>query len=155
MDSIQSIRTKILLLFRYLPMYVVSFVGFLGGATANIGLLSLFLGHLFIVPVVTFIIRLLPLPYRVPWSDTGTLIPVNPNKISEVDQPTIITYWMAHMVFFFTYVLLNTWNIYKMPADASASEWLVTNRKTKAMTILVLSVLIFLVFECQMFEHNQ
>ena len=147
MESIlQTTRTKLVLLFRYLPLFLITFIGFLAGALGNIGLLSLFVGHCSVVPIATFIIRLLPLPFRVPWSDVGNLLPEHPNQISTVDQPTIITYWMAHMVFFFTYIVLNAWNIYSMPADPDASKWMVTNRKTKVMTVMVLSILIFVAF---------
>jgi len=50
---------------------------------------------------------------------------------------------MGHTVFFFTYVFLNALALYRLPADPDASDWMVTNRKTKLITILAVLCIVF------------
>ena len=144
MEALHSVRTKLILAVRYFPILLVAFVAFLAGAFSNVAIVSLLLGQVVIVPVVTFFIRLLPLPFHVPWSDVGNLFPSHPTQITHTSQPTITTYWMGQTVFFFTYVFLNALGIYSMPSDPNASDWMVNNRKTKLITVLGVLCAVFL-----------
>jgi len=51
---------------------------------------------------------------------------------------------MSHIVFFFTYFFLNALAIYQLPADPDASTWMVTNRKTKLITIMAVLCIVFI-----------
>jgi hypothetical protein len=54
MEQVEGIRSTVADIFLTLPLLLIGFIFFLGTMTSNIGLLYLFLGHLLIVPALSF-----------------------------------------------------------------------------------------------------
>lgn len=54
MEQVEGIRSTVADIFLTLPLLLIGFIFFLGTMTSNIGLLYLFLGHLVIVPALSF-----------------------------------------------------------------------------------------------------
>lgn len=143
---LQSIRTTILMAFRTLPLILVSFVGFLGLGLGNIGLFILFVGQVLIVPLATALVQTLTGMLQPPINENGSLFFVKSSNVallvpdSSFDSPfqnVAPSYWMAQVIFFAAYMLANAVAILNMPANSKLDPILISNRKSKAMTIIV------------------
>ena len=143
---LQSIRTTILMAFRTLPLILVSFVGFLGLGLGNIGLFMLFVGQVLIVPLATALVQTLAGMAQPPINENGSLFFVKSSNVallvpdSSFDSPfqnVAPSYWMAQVIFFAAYMLSNAVAILNMPANSKLDPILISNRKSKAMTIIV------------------
>lgn len=131
-----------------LPLVIIGIVLFLATTLGNIGLIMLALGHIFLVPFITFFANLLheyffkDSPYfKVPSTDLCQLIP----SIAPTTAQTFVgpSYWMAHVVFFFTFLITNASTLYAKEAPANADPNKVENRKAQTMTAIILSVVTF------------
>ena len=143
---LQSIRTTILMAFRTLPLILVSFVGFLGLGLGNIGLFILFVGQVLIVPLATAIVQMIAGIAQPPINANGSIFFVKSSNVgllvpdSSFDSPfqnVAPSYWMAQVMFFAAYMLSNAVAILNIPVDSKLDPILVSNRKSKAMTIIV------------------
>jgi hypothetical protein len=59
---------------------------------------------------------------------TGAMVPVAPS------------FWMAHVIFFITYLLSNARGVYELKPNKKISDFYYENRKAKALTIMILSI---------------
>lgn len=143
---LQSIRTTILMAFRTLPLILVSFVGFLGLGLGNIGLFILFVGQVLIVPIATALVQTLAGMAQPPINADGSLFFVRSSNVgllvpdSSFESPfqnVAPSYWMAQVMFFASYMLANAVAILNMPVNSKLDPILISNRKSKAMTIIV------------------
>jgi len=152
-----TLRTSLLLAFRSLPLLLIGFIGFLAFGLGNTSLFILLAGQMFAVPALTEILHWLT-------SKTPSLSLLMSNSISElvpsaVGNPVNVfpSYWMAHISFFFGYLLSNAVSIYLQKPDlsiiqgassdavkASINEKLKA-RKEKAMTLMMTTVLFYIV----------
>jgi hypothetical protein len=132
--------------FRTLPLILVSFVGFLGLGLGNIGLFILFVGQVLIVPLATALVQTLTGMLQPPINENGSLFFVKSSNVallvpdSSFDSPfqnVAPSYWMAQVIFFAAYMLANAVAILNMPANSKLDPILISNRKSKAMTIIV------------------
>jgi hypothetical protein len=151
MPLLASLRDLLHKSFLALPLLLAGFSLFMGLTQGNMGLLILFLGMATIVPFSTALFNLLwefifgasPL-FSVPYSDVCQLILSAPHG----NIPTLFvapSYWMALMSFFFGYLITNASAIYGMKADASADPSKVENRKSQALTGIIVSSIVFAV----------
>ena len=131
-----------------LPLVITGIVLFLATTLGNIGLIMLALGHVFLVPFITFFANLLheyffkDSPYfKVTSSDLCQLIPSIPPATAQTFVGP--SYWMAHVVFFFTFLITNASVLYAKEAPANADPNKVENRKAQTMTAIILSVVTF------------
>jgi hypothetical protein len=150
MPLLATIRSTILLAFKDLPLLLISFIGFLAIGLGNLSLFMLFLGHAMVVPLVTSGIQAasgtsgqLVVP-----NDASQLVPNDPSTGSAygIRASVMPTYWMAHVSFFFGYILMNAIDIYNLPADNRAADWMVVSRKTRAATLIASTVVMFALF---------
>ncbi len=148
MEWLLTIRRYILAGFLALPMLLISFLGFISLGLGNIGLFLLFLGHTIAVPIATALLNLSaqklgkatsPTDERFfSMSERAKLIPSS----SDVDHVGIVpSYWMAHITFFFSYLLTNAVKVYRLPQDVGVDTWRYENRKRKATALIITSVL--------------
>jgi hypothetical protein len=136
-----SARSSILSGFRALPLILVSFIGFLAVGIGNMGLFMLFIGHILIIPIIYITNTLcskLPAPVH---SRVGMLVPSATS--TEIYDPVHPSFWMAHILFFFGYLLMNAGILYgNQKGDAKIDAKFVNKRKSKARSILIFSIVL-------------
>ena len=145
--------------FLSLPLLLIGWSLFMGALQGNIGLLVLFLGHLVIVPltclisntILEFTIKKLDSPastalsfIQVNNSDVCNLVPGK----TDYGVPFLNvapSLWMAHILFFASFLLSNASAVYAMKPAEKADPEKVERRKTQAMLSMVLTGVIFAV----------
>ena len=141
---LKSIRTSILMGLKTLPLILISFIGFMAAGLANSGLFILFVGQIIVVPLAVFISHKLfglvagditRSPFFVRLTSVSLLVPSSTS--SDLFQNVAPSYWMAQIIFLFTYAITNAVEIYNLPEDKRLDKSLIANRKTKAITIIV------------------
>jgi hypothetical protein len=119
MSVLAAVRKTILLAFASLPLLLISFVGFLAIGLGNMSLFLLFIGHAILVPAITLFIHsfitkssgVLVTP-----NDAASLVPLMTSTGQQYKpMNTRPTYWMAHMAFFFGYLITNAILIISAP----------------------------------------
>lgn len=142
MDVLQTVRKSVILFFLGFPLIMISLVGFLAVSLGNMGMLFLFIGQAFVVPIATTILHMLTYFAPDAWSkvtpsDIAQLVPSDPVSASQMVN-VAPSYWVAQVVFFCAYVLSNAIQIYKLEVadDSPDQQWRVENRKARAKMIL-------------------
>ena len=155
MDIFEEVRKGSMLFLLSLPIVLMNILAFFTIAFGNLGMLSLFFGHAIFVPLLVFILRIFTYmlttvkPGLKSWvyvgsSDIGQLVP---SAVIREEQFNVApSYWVAHVVFFFSYLFSNALDIYNLPpaSEAATEEWRVENRKARATMIMTFSVGILL-----------
>ena len=151
MPILSTIRETILLAFKSLPLLLISFIGFLAIGLGNISLFILFIGHAIIVPVATELVHYGTRGSNfVATNEIAQLVPMVPTTGASYTSPTNIfpSYWMAHLSFFFGYILTNAITIYTgygLPSKAKAApNWAVEARVTQGITLIATTVILWL-----------
>lgn len=148
MSLLATVRTTILLAFKALPLLLISFIGFLAFGLGNISLFMLFIGHALAVPITTELLHFgtKSRGELVVANDVATLVPLSPTSGTSYNTPVNVlpSYWMAHISFFFGYILMNAISIYLMAPEKRAADWMIISRKTRAVTLIVSTVVLFL-----------
>jgi len=150
MSLLATIRSTILLAFKALPLLLISFIGFLAIGLGNLSLFVLFLGHSVIVPVVVEIMHKATSSSTLDvGGDISQLVPLVPTTGASYGGlvSNFPSYWMAHICFFFGYLLTNAITIYTgyglPPTAANAPDWAVEARKTRAATLITTTVILW------------
>jgi hypothetical protein len=155
MSLLVTLRTSLLLAFKSLPLLLISFIIFLAFGLGNISLFILLIGHVVIVPSITELFHLLS-------SNSPDIALLNSDDISQlvptpagsVTTPVNVfpSYWMAHMSFFFGYLLSNAVSMYRQEPDLSIIQGAssdavkksinakIAARKEKALTLIISTV---------------
>jgi hypothetical protein len=159
MSFTKNLRILIQQSFLSLPLLFIGWSLFLGGLQGNIGLLVLFLGQLTVVPLATTLSNVF-LEFLVKKID-GSLGTMSYIQTHNVDVCNLIpgstdyttpfvgvapSYWMAHIVFFFSFLLSNAYSVYMMKAPENADQEKVDRRKSQALLSILLSTVLFFVF---------
>ena len=158
MPVLATIRSTILLAFKYLPLLLISFVGFLAIGLGNVSLFMLFIGHAVAVPAVTEVMHLINNGGNTLMSmnDVSQLVPLMPASGDSYGTAVNIYpgYWMAQISFFFGYLIMNAIDILQMKTDLSviknakskdALNMKIQSRKDKASILLANLIFFFLV----------
>lgn len=140
----------LLLAFKSLPLLLVGFIGFLAIGLGNMGLFMLFIGHAVIVPILTEGVHLATggQPGNITdKNDIAQLVALVPSSGESYTAPVNVvpSYWMAHMSFFFAYILTNAVVIYTAVPSKTASVDAVSSRKSRAATLIATSVILLVV----------
>jgi hypothetical protein len=150
MDTVlESVRTTILMAFRTFPLIIISFIAFLAVGLGNLGLFVLFVGHALMVPIAVAITQLLTdfifkrqnMPsylYEVEASHVALLVPTGTYANTRVNVAP--SYWMAQTLFLFGYLIANAVSILYIPTDSRLDPILISNRKSRAKTIIITSL---------------
>ncbi len=149
MNPLQAVRSTLLLAFMGLPMLIISFVAFLAVGLGNLSFFVLLLGHILVVPTAAggshalfdlIYKKRIDAPVYVPASDVGMLVP-SATRL-EYQQNVAPSWWMAHVVFFMSYLLTNAISVYSLAPEPKASDWMIENRKAKAASIIAVLLLV-------------
>lgn len=141
---LKSIRTGILLGVKTLPLILISFIGFMAAGLANAGLFILFIGQITVLPLAVAMSQAFfgmiagdqtTSPFHVRLTNVSLIVPSS--TTTDLYQNVAPSYWMAQMIFFFSYAITNAAEIYKLPEDKRLEKSLIENRKTKAVSIIV------------------
>jgi len=151
-----SVRNTLIQAFMSFPYIMIWFIGFLAMGLGNLGLFILFLGHTLVLPLAVFLVHMLigwkapamddTSPFFVPAQIEGkSKAQVVPSHIgSERFINVSPSYWMAHTLFLFGYMLGNTISILSIPNNPKVDKILQANRKGRARMVLT-TILFFTV----------
>jgi hypothetical protein len=136
MDVFIRMRAGLLVGFLALPIILIGFTAFQALTLGNIGLFVLFLGQITIVPAFQMLFQsFLNKTNPKPASDLNLLVPSTANTAIVGANPS---WWLAHVSFYFGYLITNASWIVNMAPASGASEATVKARKSRAITILVI-----------------
>lgn len=153
MSFFKTLRQLLLQSFLSLPLLLIGWSLFLGSLQGNIGLLVLFLGHFFAVPLTVllentffeFIIKKLTGDpnywfsfVQVNNSDVCNLIPGK----TDYALPFVgvaPSLWVSQVLFFFSFLLSNAYGVYTMEPTPNADQEKVDRRKTQALISMIIS----------------
>lgn len=140
-------RMLLLLAFKSLPLLLIGYIGFLAIGLGNMGLFMLFIGHAVAVPTLTELIHLATgnsASNLTTYNESAQLVPIKPTDGTSFTGPANVvpSYWMAHIAFFFGYILMNAAMIYVAKPDKTASPNAVASRKSRAATLIATSVIL-------------
>ncbi len=148
----QTLRGMLEGSFRALPVLIFGWAFFVGSTTGNIGLLVLALGHATVAPLATWILHTLASltgPWKVnfmlPASSTCNILPGSAALPGD-SVYSIPSYWLAHVVFFFGFLLSNAMAVGNMPAAENAPADKVERRKSQALLVQVFGWAILAIF---------
>jgi hypothetical protein len=147
MELPELIRRSLILFFLGFPLVMISFLGFVSLALGSKGTAFFLVGQAVIVPVATFLVHILTnfLPgTKVPASDVNRLVPSFPT--SSPFQNVAPSYWMAHVSFFFAYILTNALEVHGLDPVSRETDYKmrVENRKTRTSMIIATTVVVYL-----------
>lgn len=159
MSFAKNLRILIQQSFLSLPLLLIGWSLFLGSLQGNIGLLVLFLGHLTVVPLTTLLSNTL-FEFIFKKMDTGTGSLLSYIQAANTDVCNLVpgkteyalpflgvapSLWMAHILFFFSFLLANGYSVYQMkPADTADPEK-VERRKSQALLSMILTGVLLVV----------
>jgi hypothetical protein len=146
--------------FTALPIIFIIITSFFAATTANVGMMILLLGQILAVPFVQialtqirglgFIQRTFNLGPPMTYSNASRLCSLSPVDVQADQIVPPVSYWLAHVVFFGTYVLSNAMTVfYTDPETKGADPIKVENRKVQAMTAfgITLGMLLFFIYQ--------
>jgi hypothetical protein len=137
--------------FLALPIILITITGFLGTATCNLGMLILFLAQVFVVPGVQFILNFIrnrnlfdylfggKLPF---YASSTRLCALSPVDADDDIQMPFISYWLAQVVFFTSFVISNGVALYTLEPAKGADPMKTENRKAQALTAIILTAVL-------------
>jgi hypothetical protein len=144
--------------FRTFPLIIISFIAFLAMGLGNLGLFVLFIGQAIILPLATVLMhmgveavektdRTL---YHVQSSHVSLLVPTSIYEPGHVNVTP--SYWMAQVIFLFSYIITNAVSVLNLPDDKKIDPILISNRKSRAKTIIITSI--FFAFVLTYLRYN-
>lgn len=157
------IKTTLLSAFLALPIILITISAFFTVSTANPGMMILFLGQIIAVPIVQtglaylrgmgFIQHFLGLGPPVRY-ESNKLCSLSPVDVKEDQLMPPVSYWMAHVIFFGTYVLSNALSVYAAkPEVEKVDETKLENRKSQSMSALGITWFIIMFFIYQHYNY--
>ncbi len=148
MGVVQTVKGLLYGGFVSLPMVLIGIVLFLATTLGNLGLIMLTLGNVFLVPFIVFFANMLHEYFfpnsaylKVPNSDVCQLIPSFTTTPAQIFVGP--SYWMAHVTFFFTFLITNAAKLYTKQPSSGADPNKVENRKAQTLTAIVLTTVTF------------
>lgn len=142
--------------FLALPIVLIIVTGFFATATANVGMMILFLGQILAVPIVqgaltffrglAFFEGFKSLGPRLTYGAVDHRCSLSPVDVKDDQAVPPISYWMAQLIFFGTYVLSNAMTVYTADAETKDPDPIkVTNRKAQSLTAFIITALLVIV----------
>jgi hypothetical protein len=134
------------LFFAGLPLILLMFSGFMALALLNTGFITLFTGQLIVVPISVMVLHLFT-QFIFPLQPPSDLLHLVPSEIDPSKVNIVPSYWMAHVVFFFSYVFSNAYMIYTDDkGSVSDSDPKKMHRKLRTLAVMVATAAILLTF---------
>lgn len=111
------------------------------------GLFILFLGQL-LLSGTTFLFHLLEIPITHFMPFLEPYLTVNTDRAALLQNlpstgPVNVfpSYWMVHVLFFLSYLMANAVDVYVKDPDSNASDWQISNRRSKAVAVIIVVTL--------------
>ena len=146
-STVVKIREFIIHGFRILPIVLGSFAFIIGVGHANMAYFFLFVGIALIVPIVNmFSNQLFGWLFSLGVPEALYVIKASPTGGCSVfgefaNTGDTVSYWLAALVFFVSYMFINAYNLYNRPAQLNAPENKVDARKTQAAMAMAIILL--------------
>ncbi len=148
MAAYMKIIQSLYLFFAGLPLILTMFSGFMALSLLNVGFVTLFACQIIIVPICVMLLHVIT-DLIFPLQKNSDLLHLVPSEIHTKDINITPSYWMSHVVFFFSYVFVNAYTIYNdtssQVADNDAKK---EHRKIRTFAIMIASALILFLFIC-------
>lgn len=143
MNLLSTIKNSLMLFFLGLPLILINIISFLGIGLGNAGLLFLSIGQLIVVPLLVMILHLFTniIPDKMNHSDVGQLVPSYPLTSDKLN--VYPSFWMAHFVFFFTYIYFNAREIYYLEPISQDIGYAAKIEARKTRMNLIIGFLMF------------
>jgi hypothetical protein len=134
MSILDTLRVGLLLVFKYLPILLITFILFLSFGLGNTSLFLLLLGQCFFVPILTELAHMLPVEDEIAGNNINEIAQLISTPPGTKPIPTNVfpSYWMAHMSFFFGYIFSNAVSMYTKKPDLSVIQG-ANSEKAKAI----------------------
>lgn len=149
--------------FLALPIILITISAFFTVTTANPGMMILFLGQVIALPIVQIVLSFLRgLSFIQYYLGLGAPVNYENNKLCSLSPVDVkpdqlmppISYWMAHVIFFGSYVLSNAMTIYgATPEVSKVDETKLENRKSQTLTAFIITLLIIVFFIYQHYMY--
>jgi len=146
--------------FMALPIILITISAFFATTTANPGMMILLLGQIIGIPLVQTVLGFLRgLSFVRYYLNLGPPQSYENNKLCSLSPVDVkgdqimppVSYWLAHVIFFGTYVASNAMTVYQTDPEVNSPDPIkVENRKTQAMTAFVIT---FLIIGFAIFQH--
>ena len=157
-------KNTIISAFLALPIVLISITAFFATSTANPGMMILLLGQIIAIPLVqtalgflrgiSLIQYYLKLGPPIKYDTYNKLCSLSPVDVKGDQLVPPVSYWIAHVVFFATYVLSNAMTIYTTDPEVNNPDPIkVENRKSQVLTAFVITLGIFLFFIYQHYNY--
>ena len=145
MNLLDLTKKSLIMFFLALPLVLINIVFFLGIGLGNAGLLFLNVGQIALVPIAVTILHIITnlIPDRVYHSDIGQLVPSVPISSMSEKLNVYPSYWMAHFVFFCSYIFFNALELYNMPPISQETTYATKIQMRKARTGLIMGFILF------------
>lgn len=160
MSVLSTLRTSLLLAFKSLPLLLIGFIIFLAFGLGNTSLFILLSGQALIVPLITEFLHYIsnnsPNIALLTSNDVSQLVPTALGSVT-THVNVFPSYWMAHIAFFFGYLLSNALSMYQQKTELSIIQGAssdavkisinlkIAARKEKALTLIASTVAFFVI----------
>jgi len=144
MKIIQSLY----LFFAGLPLILTMFSGFMALSLLNVGFVVLFVCQVIIIPICVIFLHFIT-DLIFPLQKNSDLLQLVPSEIYTKDINIVPSYWMSHVVFFFSYIFVNAYTIFNDTSSQVAEDDVrKEHRKIRTFAIMVASAIILLLSIC-------
>ncbi len=150
--------------FMALPIILITITAFFSTTTANPGMMILLLGQIIAIPIVQTVLGFLRgLTFVRYYLNLGPPQNYENNKLCSLSPVDVkgdqimppVSYWLAHVIFFGSYVGSNAMSIYTNDPEVKSPDPIkVENRKTQAMTAFVVTLAFILFAIGQHYYHT-
>lgn len=136
-----------------LPILIFGWSLFVGSTTGNIGLLVLAMGHATVTPLAAWMLNTLAswfgdwgkVNFAVPASSTCSILPQGFVDTNE-RVFAMPSYWLAHIYFFFGFLISNAKAVMDMPSAPDAAAEKVERRKSQAQLVYYMGIFFMILF---------
>jgi hypothetical protein len=119
--------------FLALPLILITITGFIAISTANIGMIILLLGQLLLIPFAQLILSwirsnktiqdIMGLDAPFSYGSFNKLCAISPADVKTDNIVPVNSYWLAHTLFFMTYILMNGMALYSVNTAPCPKGW--------------------------------
>jgi len=147
-NSFMKIIQSLYLFFAGLPLILTMFSGFMALSLLNVGFVVLFVCQVIIIPICVIFLHFIT-DHIFPLQKNSDLLQLVPSEIYTKDINIVPSYWMSHVVFFFSYIFVNAYTIFNDTSSQVAEDDVrKEHRKIRTFAIMVASAVILLLSIC-------
>lgn len=160
-----TVKNTIIQAFLAFPYMMIWFIGFLALGLGNLGLFILFVGQTIILPLIVVLVHTI-IDWKIPVKPDADpfRIRIGPDIISKAQVVPIYSrnttvnvspsFWMAQTLFLLGYLLGNTIAVLNLPNDSNVDNILLQNRKSRANTVMAVTLFFTVVLSVLRYQTN-